>query len=129
MTQPATGLASAHDSTLIILDMQTRTAATLRPCDFASVSQTVVQTLRAAEILAVPPRRLVFWSVGSHISQQTIHCNLVGIYFGCFPTQTLDQMIGKNTILKRFTLTRVGIRWARNDSNSSSTGEEKRRIN
>lgn len=54
MTQPASGLARAQDSTLVVLDMQTRAAAALRHADFAGVCRSVVRAVRAADILSVP---------------------------------------------------------------------------
>lgn len=54
MTQQAKGLARAHDSTLVVLDMQTRAAAALQPPAFARVCETTARILRAAEVLAVP---------------------------------------------------------------------------
>jgi nicotinamidase-related amidase len=54
MTQPAAGLAYVQDSTLIIVDMQTRAAGALQHSELAGVYRAITRTVRAAEILAVP---------------------------------------------------------------------------
>ena len=54
MTQRANGLARAHDSTLVVLDMQTRAAAAMQRSDFAHVCAAAAKIVRAAEHLSVP---------------------------------------------------------------------------
>jgi len=54
MTRRTEGLACAADSTLVVLDMQTRVAATLERAEFDRVCGAAARILRAAEILAVP---------------------------------------------------------------------------
>ena len=54
MTRPASGLAQANDSTLVMLDMQTRAIAALPPENAASVMHAADRLLRAAEVLSIP---------------------------------------------------------------------------
>ena len=54
MTYPAAGLAQARNSTLVILDMQTRATATVGDEDCARVFRAASRALRTAELLSVP---------------------------------------------------------------------------
>lgn len=54
MTWPASALAQARDSTLVMLDMQTRSVATLPRADAAGVMRTAARLLRAAAALSIP---------------------------------------------------------------------------
>ena len=54
MTQAATALAHAHHCTLVVIDMQTRTLATMQATQVASMCQIIARTLQVAQRLAVP---------------------------------------------------------------------------
>jgi len=89
MTHPAAGLAQACDSTLVILDMQTRAAAALDDEDSTRLFRVVGTALRAAEILSVPviytehcspplgatdPRVLNALPGSAYCVQKNVHC-------------------------------------------------------
>ncbi len=54
MTRPASVLAQARESTLVMLDMQTRSVAALPRVDTADVMRSAARLLRAAATLSIP---------------------------------------------------------------------------